>query len=82
MTEQNSEKNDCCKCSCGNSKSSNLLLSFMLLVIILLLSGIFYSIQGAIAMCPVMKSSKMCHIPKDKMAPCPMMGKTYENPAK
>ncbi|MCC6758396.1 MAG: hypothetical protein IT395_02050 [Candidatus Omnitrophica bacterium] len=79
MTEQNSEKCDCSKnCGCG-SKTKSLLLSFMLLVIIILLSGIFYSMQEMMAMCPAMKASS-CQMSKGKMAMCPLMGKSAAIP--
>lgn len=72
MTEQNSEKCGCSSgCSC-KSKANTLLLNFMLLVIIILLSGIFYSLQGMMAMCPAMS--------KGKTAMCPFMPKNVSLP--
>lgn len=71
MTEQKSE---CCSsgCKCGSSKT---LLSFLLFVIIILLSGIFYTMQGMVSMCP-MKGDY------SKKAMCPLMGKSVAEQVK
>lgn len=68
MTEEKSK--ECCSCNCGCcNKSGKYLLSFMLFVIIVLLSGIFYTMQGAVA------SQGGC--PKVKGAMCPIMPKGH-----
>lgn len=67
MTDPKSE--ECCSGSCRSGKH---LLFFLLFVIIVLLSGIFYTLQGmshvGLAGCPMMKSAggPMCPI-KGKM---------------
>lgn len=71
MTEQKSES-----CGCGSdckAKSSRLLLNFFLIVIIIILSGILYSLQGLMAMCPAMNDAH--YTMKNKVALCPLMDK-------
>ncbi len=79
MSEEKKESCGCgSDCGCGgdckcNPKSNRLLNNFFLLVIIVLLSGIFYTMQGMISMCPMMNKAH-CGL-KAKTAPCPMMNK-------
>lgn len=71
MSEEKKESCGCgCDCNC-KSKSGRLLNNFFLVVIIILLSGIFYTMQGMLSMCPMMQKAH-CGL-KAKMAPCPMM---------
>jgi len=71
MTEKSSEKCECSKGDCCKSRSGSLLLSFMLLVIIVFLAGIFYSLQGMVVLSPGMKGSE-CYMMKGKMPFCPL----------
>ena len=78
MIEKNSEKCECaCKCECCKTKSGSLLLNFMLLVIIILLAGIFYSLQGAMSVTDF--NGGKCHMSKAKMAHCPYTSKTMNH---
>ncbi len=73
MSEEKKESCGCgCDCNC-KSKSGRLLNNFFLLVIIILLSGIFYSLQGLISLCPAMERAHC--MTKAKTAVCPMMHK-------
>lgn len=73
MTENQSvDGENCCDCKCGQ-KSGRLMIHFFLFVIILLLAGIFYTLQGMMAMCPAManhhygmKSRAMCPVTEHK----------------
>lgn len=70
------EKKEGCGCDSGcdcKAKCSRLLNNFFLVVIIILLSGIFYTMQGMMSMCPMMNKAH-CAL-KAKTAPCPMMNK-------
>ena len=78
MTEQKSESCGCgSDCNC-NSKSGRLLNNFFMIVIIILLCGIFYCLQGIMAMCPAMSNSH-CNM-KGKSAMCPIMNKGQVQP--
>ncbi len=73
MTEEKKESCGCdndCKCQ---PKSGRLLNNFFLVVIIILLSGIFYTMQGMVSMCPMMGKAP-CGF-KAKTVPCPIMNK-------
>lgn len=71
MTEEKAQS-----CECGSdckAKSGRLLLNFFLIIIIIILSGILYSLQGLMAMCPAMNDAH--YTMKSKVAMCPLTDK-------
>ena len=73
MSEQKDQE---CQSKC---KNGNYLIMFFLFVIVVLLSGIFYTMQGMLSMCP-MKSNSCATMKAAGGAECPFLTKKSHAP--
>lgn len=79
MEEKKSEN---CNCGCGCKKTGTYLLAFLLITIVLLLSGIFYTMQGLVSMCAAGHGKYCASMKGPKTMMCPLTGKELPAPQK